>query len=92
LIVHSSEVASPWFQARGSAQPAASEESPKDSGEVFSPAVQVRQLLRIFDQPPQECGDGAKGLSGGNRSGARAGDLDRRLSGMAEPLGDGVQQ
>jgi hypothetical protein len=79
---------SPWIQARGSAQRTAPEESEKGSGQDFPPVLQVRQLLRIFDQAAQEFGDGAKRR--GNGLGMRGGDLDRRLSGMADPLGDGV--
>src|SRR5271155_3020383 len=78
-----SQVASPWLEARGSAQGAALEEGLESSREDFAPAMQDRQLLRIFDQATQELGDGAKRLGGGNRAGMRAGDSDRRLSRMA---------
>src|SRR5271155_930298 len=78
-----SQVASLWLEARGSAQGAALEEGLESSREDFAPAMQDRQLLRIFDQATQELGDGAKRLGGGNRPGMRAGDSDRRLSRMA---------
>src|SRR5271168_2964478 len=68
-----SQVASPWLEARGSAQGAALEEGLESSREDFAPAMQDRQLLRIFDQATQELGDGAKRLGGGNRAGRRAG-------------------
>ena len=64
----------------------------KGAGEDFAPTLPGRQLLRICDQPPQESGYRSKRLCGGNGLGVRAGDLDRRLSRMAHPLGDGVQQ
>src|SRR5271170_2860985 len=54
-----SQVASPWLDARGSAQGAALEEGLESSREDFAPAMQDRQLLRIFDQATQELGDGA---------------------------------
>jgi len=37
--------------------------------EYRSPALQARQLLRIFYQLPQKHGDGAKRLGGGSRLG-----------------------
>ena len=61
-------------------------------GEDAAPALARRQLLRIFYQATQELGDGAKRLGGGNRAGVRAGDSDRRLSGMAQSFGDGCQR
>src|SRR5271155_6153634 len=51
-----SQVASPWLEARGSAQGAALEEGLESSREDFAPAMQDRQLLRIFDQATQKLG------------------------------------
>jgi hypothetical protein len=87
-----SQVASPRFQPQGNAQGPVLEERLERSGEDLAPALEVRQLLRIFDQATQEHGDGSKRLGGWNRPGMRAGDLDRRLARMTHAFGDSVQQ
>ena len=68
------------------------EERLESSREDFTPTICGGQLLRISGQATKELGNRAQRLGGGNRAGVRAGDPDRRLSRMAQPLGDGVQQ
>src|ERR1017187_8363987 len=73
-------VASRRGNARRQAQWPALEEDLEGSGEDRAPALQVRQLLRICNEPAQEQGDGTQRSGGGNRLRVQAGDGDRPLA------------